>query len=125
MCKVKIRKGVLSDTFVDSPKNPYNPIPLDSVLLKPIEYTFRYNKVLRPVAAPRSILMLSQNLANYHEITTASKSINEIIIQTEEHFIGLAQVKNSDDLPKETSVKETDEDALSDAGTYIDPQDRF
>tara|TARA_R110001592_G_scaffold324_1_gene1908 strand:+ start:418 stop:834 length:417 start_codon:yes stop_codon:yes gene_type:complete len=138
MCKVKLRKGVLSDTFVDSPKNPYNPIPLDSILLKPIEYSFKHYKFLRPVAAPRNVLMLSQNLANYHERTTTSKSISEIIIQTEKHIIGLAQVKNSDDLPKETTVKVTDDDKLSNADThedpredtheedpYEDPQDRF
>jgi len=119
MCKVKIRKGVLSDKFVDSVQNPYNPIPFNSVLLKPVEYTFRHGKFYRPVSMPRNILMLSQNLANFNENVKEPKS--QIILEIQEHFMGLAQVKNPDDLPKGKPEQKTQKDdgQLSEAGTEL------
>ena len=122
MCKFKLRTGVLSDANINTSFAEYRPVPLGSDILKRDVYinqlTNKQVEYSRTISRPRTIIDMTENIAN----STALSVDNSLEIMTLNEFMKL-QLKSRDDMTDEP-MDDTQTD-MSDAPTFINPDDRY
>ena len=122
MCKFKLRSGILSDANINTSFAEYRPIPLGSDILKRDVYinqlTNKQVEYSRTISRPRTIIDMTENIAN----STALSIDNSLEIMTLNEFMKL-QMKTKGDT-KDEPLDDTQTE-MSDAPTYINPDDRY
>ena len=122
MCKFKLRSGILSDANINTSFGEYRPIPLGSDILKRDVYinqlTNKQVEYSRTISRPRTIIDMTENIAN----STALSIDNSLEIMTLNEFMKL-QMKAKGDT-KDEPLDDTQTE-MSDAPTYINPDDRY
>ena len=122
MCKFKLRTGVLSDANINNSFLEYRPVPLGSDILKRDVYinqlTNKQVEYSRTISRPKTIIDMTENIAN----STALSINNSLEIMTLNEFMKL-QLKSRDDMTDDTTDDTQTE--MSDAPTFINPDDRY
>ena len=120
MCKFKLRTGVLSDANINTSFGEYRPVPLGSDILKRDVYinqlTNKQVEYSRTISRPRTIIDMTENIAN----STALSIDNSLEIMTLNEFMKLQMKTKDKDEPLDDTQTE-----MSDAPTYINPDDRY
>lgn len=122
MCKFKLRTGVLSDANINNSFAEYRPVPLGSDILKRDVYinqlTNKQVEYSRTISRPKTIIDMTENIAN----STALSINNSLEIMTLNEFMKL-QLKTKSDITDEPMDDTQTE--MSDAPTFINPDDRY
>jgi len=122
MCKFKLRTGVLSDANINNSFLEYRPVPLGSDILKRDVYinqlTNKQVEYSRTISRPKTIIDMTENIAN----STALSINNSLEIMTLNEFMKL-QLKTKSDITDEPMDDTQTE--MSDAPTFINPDDRY
>ena len=120
MCKFKLRSGILSDANINTSFGEYRPIPLGSDILKRDVYinqlTNKQVQYSRTISRPRTIIDMTENIAN----STALSIDNSLEIMTLNEFMKLQMKAKDKDEPLDDNQTE-----MSDAPTFINPDDRY
>ena len=120
MCKFKLRSGVLSDANINTSFAEYRPVPLGSDILKRDVYinqlTNSQVQYSRTISRPKTIMDMTENIAN----STALSIDNSLEIMTLNEFMKLQMKAKDKDEPLDDNQTE-----MSDAPTYINPDDRY
>ena len=122
MCKFKLRTGVLSDANINTSFAEFRPVPLGSDILKRDVYinqlTNKQVEYSRTISRPRTIMYMTENIAN----STTLSVDNSLEIMTLNEFMKLQMKTKGDTTDEPMDDTQTE---MSDAPTFINPDDRY